>query len=284
MLKVLGGATIVALCGVAAAAIHHAPSVAAGALLHPSRRASLPVAPSNCVERAYPGAGVTLRGWACAAQGGRRGTIIYLHGIADNRGSGVGAILRYTARGFDVVAYDGRAHGASGGAICSYGVFEKQDLRRVIDTLPAGPIIVVGTSLGAAVALQAAAEDGRIDGVVGAEIFADLDTVARERAPALFPDSLSREAFVEAEVRGGFRIADVSPVNAAGNVTVPVLLIHGAADTDTGPRHSHRVFAALKGPKQLRLVPGARHNESLHRSETWNEVDNWIEGIVGGKS
>jgi pimeloyl-ACP methyl ester carboxylesterase len=52
---------------------------------------------------------------------------------------------------------------------------------------------------------------------------------------------------------------------------VPVLLIHGAEDTDTPPAHSQRVFDALKGPKQLILVPGAHHNQSLS-GPVWDQI------------
>src|SRR5262249_48091418 len=93
----------------------------------------------------------------CAASSDPRGTIVYLHGIADNRTSASGVIERFTARRFDVVAYDSRAHGESEGSACTYGFFEKHDLRRVVDTVRPGPVILIGTSLDAAVALPAAA-------------------------------------------------------------------------------------------------------------------------------
>ena len=96
-------------------AILVAPGVAAGALLHPGRRTVIAPTPTGCVEATVQGAGdVTLRGWRCARLASpSRGTIIYLHGVADNRASGVGVITRFLARGFDVVAFDSRAHGSS---------------------------------------------------------------------------------------------------------------------------------------------------------------------------
>jgi hypothetical protein len=46
-------------------------------------------------------------------------------------------------------------------------------LQRVIDQLKPAPVIVMATLLGAAVALQAAADDSRIVSVVAAEAFSD---------------------------------------------------------------------------------------------------------------
>jgi pimeloyl-ACP methyl ester carboxylesterase len=209
----------------------------------------------------------------------RRGTIVYLHGIADNRSSARGVIARYIERGFDVVAYDSRAHGQSGGDACTYGFFEKGDLRKVIDAIGGGRTVLIGTSLGAAVALQAAAEDPRIATVIAAETFSDLRTVATERAPFVFTRRSIARAFQLAEQQAGFRVDAASPLAAAPRIKVPVLLIHGAADRETPPSHSQRVFDALTGPKRLFLVPGAGHNQSL-RAEVWTEIDRWIEATV----
>jgi pimeloyl-ACP methyl ester carboxylesterase len=258
------------------AVAHEAPSIAAGGLLYPARHRALPEMPSGCVERDFAGSGVTLRGWSCGATGTRRGTLVYLHGIADNRGSGVGTIRKYTTQGFDVVAYDSRAHGRSGGEICTYGYYEKDDLRRVIDTLPGGRVILMGTSLGAAVAIQTAAVDSRVAGVIAAEVFSNLEAVARERVPFFLSERTIRKAFAIAESRGAFRIADVSPQEAARRVRVPVLLVHGADDRETLPAHSERVFEALVGPKRLILTPGAGHNLSLSDPATWVEIDTWL--------
>lgn len=283
MFRALAYAMVVTALGLAAAGCHHLPEMAAGALLHPARRTELPVRPNNCEDRNYRSTELTLRGWACSAQGPRRGSIVFLHGIADNRGSAVGTILRFTAAGFDVVAYDSRAHGASDGDTCTYGYFEKVDLQRVIDGLAPGPVILIGTSLGAAVAIQAAAEDERISGVVAAEVFADLESVARERAPRVLSEGMIRDAFALAEARGRFPISAVSPETAARSLRVPVLLIHGDRDTETSPAHSQRVFEALRGPKEFLSVPGAGHNRSLHKPETWTAIDRWIDSVVRGK-
>jgi pimeloyl-ACP methyl ester carboxylesterase len=228
----------------------------------------------------FPGADVTLAGWRFPARGARRGTVVYLHGIADNRGSGLSAALRLSARGFDVVAYDSRAHGDSGGEICTYGFYEKRDLGRVLDALESGPVIVIGSSLGGAVALQAAAEDPRISAVIAAESFSDLRTVATERAPWFFTAKTISQALVLAETQGGFRVDAVSPKEAARRISVPVLLIHGALDHETPPDHSQRIFDSLSGRKRLLLVQGAGHNQSLQPSSVWSEIDSWIDSVV----
>ena len=165
--------------------------------------------------------------------------MVYLHGVADNRSSATGIIERFGRQGF---------------------------------------VVLLGTSLGAAVAIQEAAHDPRVSAIVAVETFSDLRTVATERAPVFFTSGIIDRAFELAELRGHFRVDAVSPVQAAAGVS-PVLLIHGEADVDTRPEHSRRVLAALAGPKRLILVPGARHNEPL-RGDVWGEIEHWLDAIV----
>jgi len=261
-------------------AVSQLPVLGAWVLLHPARRLAAGPAPETCDDVTFSGAIVSLKGWKCRALGTRRGTLVYLHGIADNRASSVGVVRRFGQRGFDVVAYDSRAHGESDGAACTFGFFEKQDLRRVLDTVAAGPIVLLGTSLGAAVALQLASEDPRVSAVIAAETFSDLRTVVTERVPFFFTSAVIAHAFQIAEQQGHFQVDAVSPVVAAATITAPVLLIHGEVDADTSPDHSRRVFAVLREPKRLLIVPGAAHNGSL-RPEVWTDIERWVDGMLG---
>jgi pimeloyl-ACP methyl ester carboxylesterase len=252
------------------------PAIGAGGLLHPARTITQAPTPIGCGDVTFNADGVSLRGWRCHTTARTaRGTIVYLHGIGDNRGSAAGVIQRFVPLGFDVIAYDSRAHGQSSGDACTYGYYEKGDLRRVIDTARVSPIILIGTSLGAAVALQEATDDPRVTAVIAAETFADLRSVATERAPAFFSQSVIDKAFALAEREAGMRVDDVSPEQAADRVAARVMLIHGAADTDTPPAHSQRVYARLRSDKRLLLVPGAHHNQSLN-SDTWAEIERWL--------
>jgi uncharacterized protein len=251
------------------------PSAGAGALLHPGRRPVATVPSLVHRDVSVDGGGVLLRGWLFPASAPSAGvTVVYLHGVADNRASGTWMAEKLVPRGFDFLAYDSRAHGASSGNACTYGFHEKRDLSRALDQLGIGRAVVVGTSLGAAVALQAAAEDPRIVGVVSAATFADLASLARERARGFASESQIRDAFALAEREADFRVAEVSPVASARRIQVPVLLIHGAEDAETPPDHSRRVFDALAGPKRLRIVEGAGHNDAI--GKVWPEVERWI--------
>ena len=257
------------------------PSWGANALLHPYRKAvtQTPGVPYEAIEI---DAGIKLSGWRFRTTKPRRGAMVFLHGVGDNRASGIGIAQHFTARGFDVLAYDGRAQGESGGDACTYGYYEKRDLSRALDGLAPGPVVVFGFSLGAAIALQAAAVEPRISTVVAVAPFSDIRTAATERAPFFASRSNIDEAFRLAEKEASFRADDVSPVAAAARIHAPVIVIHGAEDHETPPAHSERVFAALAGPKQMVRVPGAKHNDTL-TAETWRQIDAWVDAHVNAQ-
>ena len=184
------GAVIAAL--LIAAVVIISPKIAAGGLLYPSRHAVRAAIPPGCENRDFQGDDVTLRGWHCGAIGKRRATIVYLHGVADNRGSSVGVIQRFVPRGFDVVAHDSRRHGESPGDVYLRLRREARSSPRHRWASP-GPVILIGSSLGAAVALQEAGSDSR--GCRGrSESFSDLRTVATERALVLPGRSSARHS------------------------------------------------------------------------------------------
>ena len=277
--KLTSAAVLVVVTVFGILGLRRLPELGAGGLLHPGRRPVVTPAPAGCAEASFAGDGVILKGWRCAATGTLRATIVYLHGTADNRTSAAGLVQRFGPRGFAVVAYDSRAHGESGGDACTYGFYEKRDLRRVLDTIDSGPIVLLGASLGAAVALQEAAEDPRAAAIVAVETFSDLRTVASERAPFFFRAGTIRKAFQLAEKQAQFQVDAVSPKDAAAHITAPVLLVHGDADVETPPAHSQRVYDALKGPRRLILVPGAGHNGSL-RPEVWDAIQQWLDEVL----
>jgi pimeloyl-ACP methyl ester carboxylesterase len=270
------GLIVVVLLGLA---LWNISSICGSLIVFPHKRKVSVDPPPSCRNVPFNTGKIVLQGWRGEAVGRHRGTMIYLHGLVDNRGSGGGIMTRYQKIGFDVIAYDNRAHGNSGGEACTYGFYEKEDLQRVLDQVRPGPILLIGHSLGAAVALQAAAVDSRITAVVAAESFSDLRTVATERAPFFLTNKVIAGAFAFAESHGHFQIDAASPSEAAKKILVPTLLIHGAEDKDTRPEHSQRIFANLAGPKQLILVPGVGHNHSL-TGDTWTQIDEWVDKVI----
>jgi alpha-beta hydrolase superfamily lysophospholipase len=257
------------------------PSVGAAILVDPVRTpvvdtTSLPHRPFT-----FTSGDVELQGWFFEPAAKPRGLVVFLHGRMANRSWGIGAAEALVPRGYAVLAYDQRAHGTSGGAYCTYGHLEKGDLSRAIDAAGVAPVYVIGHSLGAAVALQAAAEDPRIRAVVAAAPFSDLRTIVNDRAPILESAADLRAAIEIAERKAGFDVDTVSPVTSAARIQVPVLLLHGTRDTTIRPIHSARIMEALAGPKRRIVVDGANHYDVLRYPAVWAEITRWLDAQGG---
>jgi uncharacterized protein len=253
----------------------------AAAILHPARR-PLTRHPRRRYETvAFSSEGARLEGWLFRAVGGRRGLVVYLHGIADNRQSGLGVVERLVPEGYDVFTFDARAHGRSTGEACTYGYYERRDVGRALDALGAPHAVLLGHSLGAAVALQAAAVDARVSGVVAASPFSDLPTIVRERSRWFWlPRPYVEAALRRAGEEGRFPPAEASPVALAPRVVAPVLLLHGADDFKTPPDHSRRIAAALRCPHRLVVLSGVGHDEILGHAEAWREIEAFLDEVA----
>jgi pimeloyl-ACP methyl ester carboxylesterase len=257
-----------------------APRTRLGIEVHP-RHKPLTLVPELAHRvLALHGEGIALAGWFFPAHGKPTGfTIVFLHGVGDNRAASLELVRLLVPMGFDVVAYDGRAHGESTGEACTYGFREKRDLSLVLDQLGARRAILIGCSLGAEVALQAAADDPRVAGVLASASFADLRSVVHERAPRAATSAQVERALASAEAEGGFDASRVSPVLAAARIRVPVLLVHGERDPWTRVAHAKRILEALGGPKRLLVVGGAGHDVPL--APLWEDVEDWLAEVTG---
>lgn len=226
---------------------------------------------------------VTLRGWMFLPDQAPAGLVVYLHGKDANRWGGDRAARHLVKQGFAVLAYDQRAHGHSGGEFCTYGHYEVEDLKRALDQVGITPVYVVGESMGAAVALQAATSDRRIGGVVAAASFSDLDTIVRERAPFFYDEEQVKAAIQAAEREAGFHFSEISPARSAEALQIPVLLIHGDDDRFTGLEHSRRILKRLRHDKRLVIATGVGHADVLGHDVLWEIISGWISGVAAGE-
>ena len=219
--------------------------------------------------------GVTLKGWIVrpASENGR--WVLLYHGVADNRTGVLGYAEFLLRHGYSVVMMDSRAHGESGGDMCTYGWKEKYDTVAIADALYSHEkvhhLYALGVSLGAAIALQSAAVEPRIEAVAAEAPFANLQEVSYDYAglhlsswlgKTLFrPASIAAMRSVEAE--GGFNPRDVSPEKTVTARSFSILLICGTRDSTIPCRHSELIESAAVGPKELWVVKGAGHAAAL---------------------
>lgn len=218
-----------------------------------------------------------------------KGIAIFVHGITWTRYGMFKYMGPFIEQGWYVLAVDLPGHGDSpvgSKTVPSYGYHEKYDIDAVVDWARSRfgaelPVILVGESMGAGTVLQYAPlgapvgsspKDWKI-----AAIIADCSyTSAAEELEARLADT-GVPRFIAAPVRHtvdwmlrmfrGYGLADPSPKTAVLQSPVPILFIHGEADTYV-PTWMSRDMAdrrrALQiGPTELVLVPEASHAKSV---------------------
>src|SRR5262245_15795182 len=219
-----------------------------------------------------------LHGWWFPV-GAEASTIIILHGVKKNRTDVLRTALVLHRAGFNVLVFDGRGHGHSQRSFVTYGFNESRDVEAVIDWLVREKKInpdtlgLAGESMGAAIALQVAAQNCRIRAVWADSPFASLRRVAAEfvqrvtHLPSVVVNPVLRATIHVANYRGKFDVDLVDPLSLGARIKCPVYVAHGTADQLIAIEHSKNIYDALGGTKELWLVEGKRHARAARHAK-----------------
>lgn len=242
--------------------------------------------------------GAVLKGWKVLPPRPNGDWVLLYHGVSDNRTGNLGHGEFLLRHGYSLVMMDSRAHGQSGGPIATYGWLERNDTRAIVDALYASESVrhlyALGVSMGAAIALQSAAVEPRIEEVSAEDPFASLREVTYDYAGLEFGPLLGKTFFRPASITalravrrdGGFDPDEVSPEKAVQLRAFPVLLICGTEDHRIPCRHAEAIYRAATGPKELWIVDGAGHASALGRApeEYEKRVIDFFEKYPAGKN
>lgn len=216
------------------------------------------------------------------AQGTPRGTLLHLHGNAENLSSHVHMVTWLPAHGYAVLALDYRGFGRSNGKTSVDAIHEDaEDALAWLasqDPQTTGPLIVFGQSIGASVAIRFVAQSPlreRVAAVIADSPFASYRGIAREKLgmlwltwPLQWPLSfLISDRYAAIDV-----VADISPI--------PLLLLHGERDNVIDASHSQRLFDAAGEPKALWPIPEGGHIDSMHRESLRAQLLEYLSGIA----
>ena len=201
--------------------------------------------------------GVVLRAWSVRPLDWNGDAAILLHGQGDNRSGMLGPAEMLLRHGFAVLLPDARAHGMSGGQLGTYGVLEADDVRRWFEWLKQSEsphcIDGIGDSMGGSELLRSLDAEHGFCAVVAESAFSSFREAAYDRLGQQFstgpwlgrtllrPALIVGMAYARLRYAVDFRVAD--PAGTVAVSRVPVLLIHGLADTNLPPRHSEMIKA-----------------------------------------
>jgi hypothetical protein len=180
----------------------------------------------------------------------------------------------FSRRGIAVCRFDFRGCGESQGVMPETTVAQRvADACAVVRTMrehPAlnGRVALLGSSLGAYVALFVASEDFRIKAVAAWATPADLQDFAAD--PVTVREYELGDRFVEELKTQRFLLAPVGVRYC--------LFVHGDQDDLVPVSHAQRVYASALDPRRLEVIPGGDHplTDPAHRQRAVQVSLEWI--------
>jgi pimeloyl-ACP methyl ester carboxylesterase len=255
--------------------------------------------------------GLTLSGlYLRALTPKRRGVILFGLEFGSNRWSAGPYCAFLRQAGFDVFTFEPRCQGESDAQpgyeplqwVTSFEVRDFQAalayLKQRPDADPRG-VGLFGISKGGSAGLIAASRDGYVRCFVTDGIFATHTTMVpymrkwiaiysksyrlQKLLPHFVYGLIARDALGRIQRERGCRFPHLE--GAMGRLgRRPLLMIHGGADNYIKPEMAQALFERARGPKELWMVEGAKHNQAFHlaNGEYRRRVLAFFEAHLGG--
>lgn len=209
---------------------------------------------------------------------GRKKIILAFHGYTSKGMSDyIGLSNYYLKRGYEMLLVDERAHGESEGTYIGFGCLDRLDavrwIKYVEDKLGKDcEVWLHGTSMGGATVLMTGGLNlpECVKGVISDCAFTNAWDVfahvlkSMYHLPA-FPILNIADQMISA--RAGYRLKECDSSEEIKKIKIPLLLIHGDADTFVPCWMGKKIYDACTGPKDILIVKGAGHCESYYKDQ-----------------
>lgn len=222
--------------------------------------------------------GTELHGWFLPSNlgaGKAKGTVVFSHGNAGSVAHHYGFISWLMPAGYNVLLYDYRAFGQSKGELSRKGLvedvtaaFQYVASRKDVD---AGKLVSFSHSLGGAKSVVALAMKPikGLRAVITDGAFASYKEMARQKA---------------GQVGANLTTDELSTIDYIDKLpSVPLLIIHGTADTMVPVGQGEKLFEKAREPKTFFKVENGTHVDSLDRNhgEYRKKMLAWLDKVLG---
>jgi pimeloyl-ACP methyl ester carboxylesterase len=256
------GILALAMLGVLVALYAAAHFYGRSLIYHPSHAVVAPTVRGVAAERIRTEDGETLVAWWRPPQQGQP-VFLFFDGNGGRPEIQDGRWRRIAEHGAGFLAVYYRGYSGSTGSPTEAGL--RRDARAGYDWLIAHgftprDIVIHGFSLGSSVAVQLAAEHPARALILEAPM-TGVDDIAAEHGAGLFAKVM----------RDSFRSRDY-----IARVHMPVLIVHGDADSVVPFAHGERLFALANEPKQFVRMPGSDH-ATLARDGLYDHIWSFLD-------
>lgn len=177
----------------------------------------------------------------------------------------------FKSLGCNTLLVDQRAHGRSGGKTISFGVNEHLDclawVRWANERFGDVPVFLAGISMGGATVLTAACLNlpKNVRGIISDCAFSSpKEIICKVLSDRHLPKKLLYPlVYLGAFLFGGFYLNARSAVLSVKSAQVPILLLHGKADTFVPHEMSEKIYKSCSGERKIFTFEGAGHGFSF---------------------
>lgn len=213
---------------------------------------------------------------------------IVAHGDQTSREGALRYALIFRELGFSTIVFDERSHGDNVHGKVTMGYLESQDVKEIVDQVykrfGSGIILgLQGVSMGAFTVLSSLKHGAKVSFIVSDCAYSDLKHVVSDRISSYHLPVGILLPFVNMNLKlfAGYSFKDCDVNETIKKNQVPILFIHGEADTTVYPSNAKRLYEEDAGKKELVYFKDAIHASSItvDRDKYKKSVESFLKGI-----
>ncbi|MGA5591434.1 alpha/beta hydrolase [Enterococcus mundtii] len=219
-------------------------------------------------------------------------TAIVAHGYMGNAETMANYAKMFHDLGYNVLVPDARGHGKSEGDYIGFGWHERKDYVKWIDQVletngQSEEIVLYGISMGAATVMMTSGESlpTNVKAIIEDCGYSSVNEELAYQLNELFslpPFPLIQVTSLMTKIRAGYFFGEADAIKQLEKNQLPMLFIHGDADTFVPYEMLDKVYQATNGPKEKYIVPGAEHAKaySIDPDNYQKTVSSFLEKYV----